>query len=345
MPELDELMGEIPDTLLGEDEGGANQIPGRSGAGAVDDDPDEELGAPAGTDLADPDGDEPAADDDEEEGDEPAADEDEPAAGDEDDPTDEEDDFIISADEEDEPTPPAADKPAAGTPAVTDENTFILQNLNKIAVRIMVPGEKPEDDPIVKTVEVYGYGDLPQNYLGFATPYEQGVFSQSVVAQETKASQLQQQFRNQKMQSDMNDYTRKENSAIAEDLTDLRKEGLFPKFKGTPGTKEFNNSDGAKEFDKVIAFMNDRNRQYQKAANEGKSFRHIGFREAYDMLNGPNPKAAEKREQAGRKAAAGKLRSGGGTRSTEKNISTQPVQNITDLEGEFASFIGSGGKS
>jgi len=208
--------------------------------------------------------------------------------------------------------------------------------LAKIQVRIIAA------DDSVKTVEVYGWGDLPRDYKGFATKYEEGIFQQAANAQELKARDLQAQFRNNKTQADTEAYVQRENRAISEDLTELRQEGLFPKFKGQPGTKEFNESDGAKEFDKVVDFMNKQNDQYGKAAQSGKAYRHIGFREAFIMLNGPDPKAADKADDKARRTAAGKLTSSRGTSSDTTQVSTKRVTNITELGEEFAQFVGSG---
>lgn len=250
-------------------------------------------------------------------------------------PEDNNDDDYITDPEEDEPVAPAADIPPA-PPVVNDEGTFILQNLAKIQVRIVAA------DDSVKTVEVYGWGDLPRDYKGFPTKYEEGIFQQAANAQELKARDLQTQYHNNKMQADTEQYVQRENKAIAEDLTELRQEGLFPKFKGTPGTKEFNDSAGAKEFDKVIAYMNEQNDRYGKAAQTGKAYRHIGFREAFTMLNGPNPKAADKAEDKARRGAAGKLKSSRGTPADTTQVSTKRVTNITELGDEFAQFVGSG---
>jgi hypothetical protein len=313
MPELKDVINDLPPDL---------QV----------DEPDDNGTPPDG---GTPPGDNPAVPpDDAPDGDEP------PAGGDkkpgEEEEDEDQDDYFTSSGSDDDDKP-AADKPPQ-TPQATDENSYILQNLSKIQVRIVAADDK------VKTVEVYGYGDLPRDMKGFATPYEQGVFNQSVIAQENRAKELQSEFRNQKMQADTEEYVLRENRAIAEDLTELRQEGIFPKFKGVPGSKEFNESEGAKEFDKVIAFMNEQNDNYGKAAQGGKAYRHIGFREAFVMLNGPNPKAAEKAEDAARRKVAGKLASSGGTSADSKTVSNKRVTNINELAREFEQFVGSGAK-
>src|SRR5882724_8155451 len=312
MPELQDVINDLPPELaIDSDDDGAAATGNEDKNGAGDDD---------GTDAAGTDGDDKGTGDGADAG----------ADGDTD------DDYITDHGE-DEPVAPSAGTPPAPTlPVVNDEGTFILQNLAKIQVRIVAA------DDSVKTIEVYGWGDLPRDYKGFPTKYEEGIFQQAANAQELKARDLQTQYRNNKMQADTEQYVQRENKAIAEDLTELRQEGLFPKFKGTPGTKEFNDSAGAKEFDKVIAYMNEQNDRYGKAANSGKAYRHIGFHEAFIMLNGPNLKAADKAEDKARHETAGKLTSSRGTAADSKQVSTKRVTNITELGSEFAEFVGGG---
>lgn len=327
MPNLTDLLTDVPEEIL-------------NGDGAADD----ATATDADATDADASTDEDANDDDSTEETDDTTDSDDST----DDSTEEEDndDYVTSTDdddaeEDDNSATRTESKPAVAAPAVTDENTYILQNLQKITVRIVVPGKGP-DSQEVKEVQVYGYGDLPKDILGYASKWEEGVFFQAVTAQETRARELQTQFRQNKMQADLNDYTRKENSAIADDLTELRQEGNFPKFKGKPGTKEFNESEGAKMFDKTIKYMNRENRRYQDAANAGKAFRHIGFREAYVMLNGPQPKAAAKADAQARRGAAARLKGARGTDANKREVNTAPVQNMGDLVGEFTNFVGGG---
>ena len=249
-----------------------------------------------------------------------------PAAGDADDDTD--DDFVSTIDDD-------AEVPAAVVQ--TTENQFILNGLQKISVDVIGPDDK------VATIQVYGYNDLPRNIKGFASVYGEKQFDASVAAQETRARELQTEYRTNSAKAATEAYTFKENKMVADDLTELRQEGIFPKFKGVPGSKEFNESAGAKEFDRVVKYMNEQNDKYGKAATQdGKAFRHIGFREAYIMINGPDTKAAERREQAARKTVAGKIKSGRGAGANERVVETKRVANITDLAGEFEAFAGGG---
>lgn len=234
------------------------------------------------------------------------------------------DDYFTTAEE----TLPAQTTPQP--PAQPDDAAkFILDGLAKIPVRIVA------GDDTIQTVEVYGFGDLPRDYKGFATPYEQGVFQAAVTAQELKARELQTQFNQLQSQKQADRYVELENQSIAEDLTELRQDGVFPKFKGNPGSREFNESDGGKEFDRVLAFMNERNDAYAKRAQSGKAYRHIGFREAFELLNGPNLKAAEQAETKARREVAAKTVSQKGTTATTAKAAPKRVTNLTDLTDEF----------
>lgn len=309
--ELSDIINDIPAELL--------------------DQPDAED-APIVPDPADDEGEEDALAGDPAEGDDALAGDDPDAAGGEE---DDEEDYFTNL-EDDMPIADPAN-PAATAPVSTTEDQYILSNLPKISVRIVAA------DDSVQTLEVYSAQQLPRDMKGFATPYEGTVFNQAVLAQEQKARELQTEYRANQTRQQTESFIQRENKMIADDLTDLRREGIFPKFKGIPGSKEFNDSEGAKTFDKVVAYMNEQNDLYSKNAQNGKAYRHIGFREAYVMLHGPNTKAAEKADMTKRRAAAAKVKSGSGTAAGTRTISTERVGNINDLAGEFAQFAGNAG--
>lgn len=270
-----------------------------------------------------------------EEGDEAAEGEADEAQTDEDasDEDDDNEDYFTTAEEEPE-TPVATTTPTPITGAAgEDESKFVLDGLAKISVNIINKDDK------VETVSVYGYGDLPRDYKGIATPYEAGVFQTAVTQQLNKIDQLRGQYQQTQVTKQNEAFVERENRAIAEDITELRQEGVFPKFRGTPGTKEFNESDGAKEFDRVVEFMNTRNDDYAKRAQSGKSYRHIGFREAYEMLNGPAKAQADKAENSARRKAAGKTVSRRGTSASTARQPAGRVNNLNDLADEFTSLV------
>lgn len=323
MAELGQLMDDIPEDLLLDGDSGTEGDEDAADESASDDETDDE------TDEDDDAGTDDSTDDETDDSTDDAAD----------------DDYITAGDEEEDNNPIDAGKdPAKPAPAATDENTYILSALPKISVNVLMPTADGKGQE-VKAFQVYGWGDMPKNMLGFVSPYEQGVFTASAQNNETRARELQNQYRTDKVKADTEAYTMKENRGIANDLKALRTDGLFPKFKGVPGSAEFNGSDGAKEFDRVIAFMNEQNDEAGRAAQSGSAFYHISFRQAYRMLHPEQFDA--KRTAAQRTAArdvARRVKSGGGTKAGGRNVQTTRVTNITDLADEFAQFSGGAAK-
>ena len=310
MPDIADLLAALPPELQNDDEG--DNTSDAADPSVAEPPADDESGDEGSDDTAEEAQDGDAASDD---------------AAKDDTSDDSDDDYVVQAGEE---LKNAVDDTALNEPkaAQTNEGQYILEGLNKISVRII----NAKDE--VETVQVYGWGDLPRDYKGIATPYEQGLFSSAVQNQELTARQRQAEYRANQQQIQQEQFMQRENRAIAEDLADLRSDGLFPKFKGEPGSKEFNSSDGAKEFDRVINYMNEYNDRALEASSKGKAYRHIGFREAFIMLNGPNPKAAEQREQKARRAVASRTVTSQGT-SSKTTRQLPRVSNITDLQSEW----------
>jgi hypothetical protein len=254
---------------------------------------------------------------------------------DEDDDEDEQTDYFTAPIEDE--AKPVVEAPKTAAPLADTEDKYVLENLSKIPVNIVVTGADGKD--VIQRVEVYGNGDLPANFKGFATPLEAENYRSSLTIQITRALDLRKDYKANATRIEAErtqaEYDLKERRAIAEDLTELRAAELFPHFKGKPGTKEFSESAGGKEFDKVIAFMNKRNDEYIQRASAGKNYRHIGFREAFDMMHGPNPKAAQQAEDKARKTIAAKTKSGRGADAGAKTVKTGRVSNLNDLNAEF----------
>lgn len=246
------------------------------------------------------------------------------------------DDYIV--DDEDDDQPAATATSTIDTTKLTQDE-FVLAGLTKLTARVIGPDDK------VYTVQAYGNGDLPRDMKGFASKYEEKLWDAAVIEQNAKARDLIKDYQTAKTtaqaEADGKKWVRMENMAIREDLNDLIREGMFPKFKGEPKTREFDESPGGKEFTRVINYMQKQNEKFRQDANKGRAYRHIGFREAFVMLNGENPKAAEKAEDKARKVVAKKLKTGTGVTSTKSNVNTTPVSNLTDLASEFEAFAGS----
>lgn len=319
MAELSDLMAEVPESILNGEEA------------PIEDDASNDDTELEQQELVDDGADDDSEDVSEDHSDDDSAD-DTSAEADSDEDSDD-DDYVIQSLNEEKPTP-EENKNLPNQITETDEGKYILSKLQPISVRIVTADDK------IETVQVYGEAQLPRDFKGFASKYEEVQFNKAIVLQENRALDAQREFRNNRQTIEQQQFQEVVNRGIMEDLQDLRKEGLFPKFKGEPGSKEFDNSEGAKEFDRVMEFMNDYNDKALEASQRGRDFRRIGFREAYTMLHGPNPKAAEQREQQARRAVAQRTATRRGTQPT--NRGTLPrVTNINDLADEFQQFVGS----
>jgi hypothetical protein len=72
----------------------------------------------------------------------------------------------------------------------------------------------------------------------------------------------------------------------------------------------------------VLAFMNEENDKYTKAAQSGKAYRHIGFKQAFYMLNG-DVKSRQQAEGKARREVAGRVVSKRGTAATPSKEACQ----------------------
>jgi hypothetical protein len=238
---------------------------------------------------------------------------------------------IDEEDEDDKSTTAPSTNPSTDPSEV--EAKWVLDQLQPISVRIVNASDK------VETIKVYGYGDLPQDFKGFASKYEEGLFTQAVTAQRSKAVELQTQYRQDQARKSTEEWQQKENKSIASDLKSLREEGIFPKFKGKPGTREFDSSQGAQIFDEVVTYMNGQNEAYAEGARKGEAYYHISFKQAFNELY-PGLKEAMASENKARRGVARKLKSTQGTEATKSKATKSSVLNITELEDEFSQFVG-----
>lgn len=210
------------------------------------------------------------------------------------------------------------------------EEKYIVDNLPLISVRV-----KMADDS-VKTMQVRSAAELPRDMKGIATPYEDKQFDLANAAQETRARELQTYYRQHQTQLETQEFEKKENQAIREDIAELQREGEIPKFKAQPGTRSFDQDPAAQRVQEIIEFMNDRNAKYLERANDGGSYRRIGFAEAYELMSKDTKN--DSKNSSVRKEAAKKLTSkqGGSTSKTTK----APVSGKTlkDVASEFDDF-------
>lgn len=235
--------------------------------------------------------------------------------------------FADDGDSDDTTTAP--ELPAA--PAnFSAEEKYIVDNLPLISVRV-----KMADDS-VKTMQVRSAAELPRDMRGIATPYEDKQFDLANTAQETRARELQTYYRQHQTQLETQEFEKKENQSIRDDIAELQREGEIPKFKAQPGTRAFDSDPAAQRVQEVIEFMNDRNAKYLERANKGGSYRHIGFAEAYELMS--NGTKADSKNSSTRKDAAKKLVSKQGGSTTKTSKAPVSGKTLKDVASEFEDF-------
>jgi heme oxygenase len=177
------------------------------------------------------------------------------------------------------------EEPAPLQPA-DPEAKYIVDNLPEISTRIMQDG-KPVD------VTVKSWTQLPDD-VEFATKRDELAFMNSLTAQENRARELQNTYRQEQTQSQVNEFEQRENAAINEDLTRLQNEDKLPKLLA-PDDPKFADDPSTKEVQTVLDYMNEKNAEYLDRYNKGSAYRHIGFEEAFNMM--PKTQEANTRSQ------------------------------------------------
>lgn len=203
---------------------------------------------------------------------------------------------------------------------LSPEQSFIFSNLPDIKVTakdgkqytIKVPSQLPED-------------------FEFANKREEVIFNQNIAAQELNARQLQQDFRTQEQTKQGTQFQEAVNASIRQDVAELQKDGIFPKFKTPIESPNFEKDPAAVEMQKVLDFMEERNAEYLKQAQNGAAFRFIGFKEAYDIYSAQEARkaktAAVSKEDSARKTIAKRNSSSAG--AVEENIVKPSVKSGT----------------
>lgn len=161
---------------------------------------------------------------------------------------------------------------------LSDEQQYIYDNLPEI-----VTYGKDGKEYRVKTD-----AELPKGFE-FADQLTMTAFMRNINAQELNARDLQRQFSEQQTSATSAEFEARENEGIKSDIADLQRSGDLPKFKLTPDDPKFANDKATEEAQKVLDFMNERNEQYLAEYNQGRPYKHIGFKEAFELFKRTNP--------------------------------------------------------
>ena len=201
-----------------------------------------------------------------------------------------------------EPEAPQVD--ASGTQLSQAEQAYVTENIGQpLVIRGMV-GDQPTE------IKIFAPDQIPHNFT-FNNQADLLSTQAALSRLENKAEQLLGGYRNQQSRTQALAFEQRENESIRSDVAELQKDGLFPKFKVQPGARGFNDDPSAMQMDEVLKLMTSRNEQYVQEYNHGKQYRHIGFREAFDMWERQQPAKeqakAQKAEDTERKQVADKV--------------------------------------
>ena len=234
---------------------------------------------------------EEAGDDSEESGDEEST---EPA---------DDDDSAYTIDEGEEEAEDEEPAPTNSTQAspnqFTAEQQYILDNISPIRVRGEVDGK-------VNEYEVLAPDQLPQGFK-FLDDRDMALATKSFAMLETKAEQLQNEYRNQATVKAGQEFKAKEDAAYRQDIGALQRSGDLPKFTVAPTDPKFEQDPNVQLVQDILDFKEAQNQKYMDEYNAGRPYKHIGFEEAFRMFKREQPAKANKaqvKEDAERKNVA-----------------------------------------
>lgn len=199
--------------------------------------------------------------------------------------------------EEEKPTTKVETAPV-NTDGLNDEAKYIVDNLPLMVARI-------KDGDGIKELQVKSWTQLPES-VEFATKRDELAFMNALTAQENRAQTLQNQFRQTKQSDDAQKFEKLEDDSVWEDVADLQKEGLISKFTGPKDNPAFKTDADADRMEAVVDYMKERNNQYLAEYQQGRPYRHIGFKEAFYMYDRQHPvtKPAQQKEDKNREEVA-----------------------------------------
>jgi hypothetical protein len=217
-------------------------------------------------------------------------------------------------------TPEAPPTDAAGVILSQAEQKYVVDNIGDPMVIRGVRGTG--DDAKEVELKVFDPTQIPKDFQ-FSSQADLLAAQQGFQRLENKAQQLLGNFRNEQSQTQASDFEKRENEGIRQDVAELQKDGFFPKFKIQPGQKGFDDDPAAQQMSEVLNIMTKTNEQYMKEYQQGRPYKHIGFKEAFDISerlgDSKKKETAQKDEDQERKEIANKVGSGKGL-STSKIV-------------------------
>lgn len=192
--------------------------------------------------------------------------------------------------EVEEKTPETPSEDAAGISLSPNESKYVADNIGE---PLQITGMRGDKEV---TIKAFTANDIPTDFK-FSSDAQMAATLNSFSRLETKAQQLLGNYRAQQSQTEAQAFEQRENEGIRQDVAELQKDGAFPKFKLKPGERGFDDTAEAKQMSEVLKIMTDRNEQYLKEYQQGRPYRHIGFREAHELYTAKKPESKQKVEQ------------------------------------------------
>lgn len=213
-------------------------------------------------------------------------------------------------DEEPEPTTSTQAKPNQ----LTAEQQYVLDNIATFKVRGTVPGSDK-----VESFDVYTIEQLPPGFK-YESETELALAMKRDNTNEQRAEILLNNFRTQETSKAAQEFKVREDNADRQDIGNLQREGLLPKFTKEPNAKDFDSDPAVELVNNILKFKEDTNQRYLDEYNAGRPYKHIGFEEAFRMYKYQNPDKVDtelQKEDAARQALAKRTSKAKGTSSQE----------------------------
>jgi hypothetical protein len=212
---------------------------------------------------------------------------------------------------------------ASGIQLSAAEQKYVLDNIGEPMIIRGMRGTG--DDAKEVELKVFDPSQIPRDFQ-FGSQADLLAAQQGFSRLETKAQSLVGGFRNQQSQTQTTDFENRENEGIRQDVSELQNAKEFPGFKVKPGSKGFDDDPAAKQMAEVLDIMGKRNDQYMKEYQQGRPYKHIGFKEAFDVYqknaNVKKQDTAQKTEDTERKQIADKV---GTSRGMSANNVVRPT--------------------
>lgn len=141
---------------------------------------------------------------------------------------------------------------------------YVYDKLPTITVRGRA---KPGGD--VKEFKIKVPEELPETFE-FASARDAAIFNGNVSDQAYRANKLFEEYQQKEQDQKLADFQAQEAVDVRDDIKQLQKEGLLPKFKYASNDSRFNDDPSVQQVQKVLEYYNRKNAEY---VNKGKMYR------------------------------------------------------------------------